>query len=235
MNHVYAFLFLIASLFLSACQTTAQKQFSNVQSKAQAAYADVDACYERLKNKPGYVSTKELGIFVADPQHPEKLRRYQIDRFLTEDERETVLINHAFSSECRVFAIERWSKISPSAAENLVVHYNNLDNIIFELLNEDINIGEFNRQQVDAIMEAKRRHEQIGTKMAQELEYAHQNQVKNRQNFSKAFTESMQTYNAQQQRIRERRDYMRSLDRVINKPTTTTCNTMGNTLTCNTN
>lgn len=235
MNYVYAFLFLTVSLFLSACQTNAQKQYINIRSQVQMLEADAGACLKRIKERPDYTTDREPDIFVDDHLDPDRLKKFRIDRFLTDKEKETILINHAYMSECRAVLIGGWGKIIPAAAENQILGFKEMDDILLELIDENITIGEFNRQFTDNIMEYNNNHRQIEKNTVQELEYAHQNQVQNRQRFTKAFADSMQTYNAQQQRIRERRDYMRSLDRVINRPTTTICNTMGNTLTCNTN
>lgn len=230
--NVYRLIFttLLTTLLLG-CQTAAQKQSNTMMELFQRAEIERTQCEQGRLSKYASGSLEIFKeIFLVGENDPEQLRKLRIKRYLTEDEEKAVLENHAIAIECNGLNIENYGAVHPKYAQVIMGSYRNMDRLLVQLLDKEINIGEYNKALNDNGNDFNRTWQQVSNQINQELVSSHNQQVVSRQAAWQQFSQNMQDYNMQQQRLNaERRQrYMDSIS-----PTTTTCDVYGNRVTCN--
>jgi len=214
---------LIVIVFLLAgCATQAQIQYKQMSSNMDKTRNESDTCYYKAEASDAYQKINR--IYILDENDPKALKKMMINRYASKEEKEGFLELNAIITPCRGIALQGLSKVHPDFVTLYSKWYAENDGLIVQVLKGKITIGEAN--EIVNKWSAKRdgQYNDVSNGISRQLEGAHQSEIENRKRAGAA----LQRWSFQQQQILQNQQMINA----VNKPRTTNCSYIGNTVSC---
>jgi hypothetical protein len=224
------FLRLVAALLVSGCATHAQQLYKQTVEAYKAANSEAGQCVTSLSENPLFVP---LSVHLALGNSPPTLEQQTDSAVATPDEVALLLKWHVGLQSCHdqylSVAQEKFGFMVPATQEN----YLSYDAIFLKLAQRQITYGEANQQLSQARVAAAARRSAAqrsaaGKEWEAELNQENREELAQRQAAFQAAAQSLQEAAQRQHQIAQQQQLINAL----NRPTTTTCNSMGMTTNC---
>ncbi len=208
---------------LVGCATQAQKLSQQMTKTFDETSLKSAECYQKAEatNHDAYSLTEEILLSQNDPK---ALQKMLINGYLTESEKEDILVVRELESNCRVIALEGMANVHPNYVAYLSKWYAKADENTLALIQNKISIGEYNTIEHKDIAVRREKFNEVVTNINQQLNQSHGYQLSQRQ----AAARSLQQWSYQQQQLQQNQQMINS----INRPTTTNCRYVGSNISC---
>lgn len=208
---------------LVGCATQAQKLSQQMTKTFDETSQKSAECYQKAEatNHDAYSVTKEILLSQNDPK---ALQKMSINGYLTESEKENILVVRELESNCRVIALEGMAYVHPNYVAYLSKWYAKADENTLSLIQNKIAIGEYNTIEHKDIAVRREKFNEVVANINQQLNQSHSYQLSQRQ----AAARSLQQWSYQQQQLQQNQQMINS----INRPTTTNCRYVGSNISC---
>ena len=215
-------------LLISGCATHAQQLYKQTVEAYKATNAEAGQCVAALAENPLFTP---LSVHLAIGNSPSTLEQQADTAIATPDEVSLLLKWHLGLQSChdRYLAVaqEKFGFMVPTTQEN----YLSYDAVYLKLAKRQITYGDANQQLAQARVAAGARRSAAGKRWEAELNQENREELAQRQAAFQAAAQSMQEAAQRQQQFLQQQQLINSL----NRPTTTTCNSMGTQTNCITN
>lgn len=228
-RHSVALSFL--ALIAASCATQAQRQFQEMNMRAEEAFKANEACYDAAEATPAGQRTTEFLITKAND--PEAIQKMAINRYVTDEEKQVIIDYRNSVQPCRSEMIEAFSKIHPDFVNLLAKWYAKNDEDILRIVEGEVTIGESNKDLNNLIPKRRAEWTRVSEKVVAQLQSAHQSEMQNRA----ATAAALQRWSYQQQLLHQNQQMINALQRsTFTQPSIkqTNCRFIGSTLNCTT-
>ncbi len=209
-------LVLLAALLVSGCATQAQIQAQTMAENAQSAGAAGEACVRNVQASPAFAPL--LQRFPSKPSDT-TIEQLANTNKATEGEIKAIFLVHPEFQKCRQALMSQAALTHPGIPPILAAAYAKRDADLVELVQKKITWGEWT-------VRLKTSDAELGVELAAEnqrinagLQQSHEAELQRRQ----AAANALAAYARQQQIIDN-----------MNRPITTNCSALGNTVNCTT-
>ena len=208
---------------LVGCATQAQKLSQQMTKTFDETSQKSAECYQKAEatNHDAYSVTKEILLSQNDPK---ALQKMSINGYLTESEKENILVVRELESNCRVIAVEGMANVHPNYVAYLSKWYAKADENTLALIQNKIAIGEYNTIEHKDIAVRREKFNEVVANIYQQLNQSHSYQLSQRQEAARF----LQQWSYQQQQLQQNLQMINS----INRPTTTNCRYVGSNISC---
>lgn len=226
MNKIKLFLLILSLPILVACSTRAQQQSSNIQKAYQDAVDRFDACKSvmNLNSDVQYVYKNILIDRIQNSQPSNKYDLLSSNKKMTKEDRQKFIAFLDENTKCRVIGIEGLSKVHPSLVTTVINSHRRVDVIYGKFLAGEFNIGELNRELEQNSSQFQKEWDMAISNINSSLANDHNYEMQSRQQAAAA----IQNWSLQQQQIYQNQMMLNNL----NRPRTTNCNMIGNSVNC---
>jgi hypothetical protein len=181
---------LIMSLMLAGClQTVAQRQVASINQVWAKADQNSQECGARVKSGEAYSNVSTWRITGdADPNAFEKKLSKS---YLTADQEKSFVSYVNLASQC---ASDYRAAISAVSRNHLLARESydqRSDNLAIQLVNRDLNIGEYNIKLMEAWTNYKKEFDAATNALNSNLEASHQDEMAERRRIDNAFGNAM--------------------------------------------
>lgn len=220
---------ILVLILITGCQTAAIKKARWIHSNMKAWNQGIKTCHENVENKPAYQS-----LFSRSPRPKNITPMHMADTSIpTKEDVKNIIAVYNEDAQCRKQAIEGLSGIVPSLVPITVDAYRTADLVTADLIERKITWGEANKRKsaIQSDFQAKWQAEE--SRIKKELKMVHRAEIENRQAALHAVGNSLQEWGKQQQAQAERMQNQQLIDD-LNRPRSTNCQIIGNTVQCTT-
>ncbi len=225
-NKIKPLLIILLLPILVGCATRAQQQSSNLQKAYQDAVDKFDAC-QSVKNLNSDVQYVYKNILIDRIQNPQSSNKYELlssNKKMTKEDRQKFIVFLDENTKCRVIGVEGLSKVHPSLVTAVINSHRRVDVIYGKFLAGEINIGELNRELEQNSAQHQKEWDVAISNINSALANDHNYEMQSRQQAAAA----IQNWSLQQQQINQNQMMLNNL----NRPRTTNCNMIGNSVNC---
>lgn len=220
---------ILVLILITGCQTAAIKKARWIYSNMREATQRVKICTEYIENKPVYQS---LFNRLPRPKNITPMHMADTSKPTKEDVKNIIAVYNE-DAQCRKQSIEDMSRIVPSTVPILVDGYRANDLVTAELIERKISWGEANKRRSDIYSDVQAKFRAEGSRVEEELKMSHSAEIANRQAALNAVGNSLQEWGKQQQAQADRMQNQQLIDN-LNRPRSTNCQIIGNTVQCTT-
>lgn len=218
----YAIAAAVFALFVGGCATQSQKQYQTMDSQIKGAFQEAGTCWERIKQTP---EGRIVGqILLNRPNDPNRIQKLANQRYVTENEIETILKLAKMESPCRNVLTEKLGAIHPSLVDVYAASFAETDEEIVALINHEITIGEKNKRKSKRETKYQREFQRIMQQITSQLNQSHQAELQQRERAG----QNLQNWAYQQQLLLNYQQQQQQ----ANRPLSMRCYPNGNAVTC---
>ena len=219
---------ILALLAFAGCATNSQKQWQYTNEALAEVVSEMERCTNAVRSSNPEPSSRLSNITLSGFDDPKTIQKMTIDRYMTESEKADVLQLKELTLPCEVATLEGASKIHPDLVTIFATRFSKSDERTIALIQDKITIGESNVMLKEYNLQASKEGREALKNIQQQLTQSHNAEMANRQ----AAINSLQQWNYQQQQFLLQNQQNQQMINAINKPTTTNCSYIGNTLNC---
>jgi hypothetical protein len=222
MIRAFMILTFIPIISIIGCATAAQQRAAQLRRDIPVVIAKSKSCSDAVDDKPNYL---QVGYRTASKNlRTPTLAQLTDDGLATDEETALIVDRHNDMAHCREQLIKELMNVESGVIPIMTTYWQMGDLVLADLITRKITFGEANKRRSALVNEQVAKLTEYGNQLDRNLAAAHNAEIQNR---DAAFSALLQ-WSQQQQMLMQNQQMLNA----INKPVTTNCYRIGNSVQC---